>query len=150
MTGEMPGAAWRRAWLSLAVVLAFHVADEASHDFLASYNPIAASIQARLGGFPFPPVFSFRVWLVGLVAMVLLCIAITPLLEPRRPWTVNVAMAWALIHTGNGLVHVAGSIVAGRLMPGVWTAPLLLLVAPWLFIETWRVRTTSATVASVT
>jgi hypothetical protein len=141
MTSGVWVAKWRRAWLSLAVVLGLHVADEASHDFLSWYNPIAAWIQARLGGLPFPPVFSFRIWLIGLVAMVLLCVAITPLLQPDRRWMVNIATVWAVIHIGNGLVHIAGSLVAGRLTPGTWTAPLLLMAAPWLLIETWRVTT---------
>jgi uncharacterized protein with HXXEE motif len=131
----------QRAWLSLTLVLALHVADEASHGFLGWYNPIAASIQARLGGFPFPPIFDFRIWLIGLIAMVLLCAAVTSWLEPRRRWALTLAAVWAVIHIGNGLLHLVGSLVTGRVTPGTWTAPLLLLVAPWLLLETWRART---------
>ncbi|HLE55526.1 MAG TPA: HXXEE domain-containing protein [Rhodothermia bacterium] len=135
----------RRAWLLLSVVVGLHVADEASHFFLSWYNPVAASIQAELGGIPFPPVFSFRVWLGGLILLVLLCISFTPLLDPRRSWTLGLATVWALIHIANGLVHLVTSLATGRMMPGTWTAPLLLLVAPWLLIESlrWRRRETA-------
>jgi hypothetical protein len=34
-----------RAWLMLATVFALHVADEAAHDFLAWWNPIAMSLR---------------------------------------------------------------------------------------------------------
>jgi len=119
-------------------VLALHVADEASHNFLSWYNPVAASIQARLGGFPFPPVFSFGVWLSGLIALVLICIALTPVLDPARRWTMVLTTAWALIHIANGLVHLVSSLAIGGMMPGTWTAPLLLFVAPWLLLESLR------------
>ena len=132
---------WQRAWLTLSIVLALHVTDEAAHGFLSWYNPIAASIQARLG-VPFPPTFTFGVWLAGLIVMVLACLALTPLVDPRRRWMGVVATAWAVIHTGNGLLHIVGSLVAGRFTPGTWTAPLLLVAAPWLFLETRRARQT--------
>ena len=141
------------AWVSLAIVVGLHVADEAVHDFLSVYNPVAAGLRARYDS-SFPPSFSFGVWLVGLIAVVLLCIALTPLLEPRRKWMMVVAIVWSVIHIANGLAHLVSSFAIGRMMPGVWTAPLLLLVAPWLLVESrlalFRNRRAPVTIAVVT
>src|SRR5687768_8614122 len=57
---------WALAWAGLTAAFAVHVVDEATHDFLAWYNPSAIRLQERLEGLPFPPVFSFTVWLAGL------------------------------------------------------------------------------------
>ena len=56
------------AWAALTAAFALHMLDEATHDFLGTYNPVARAIRAQLGGVPFPPVFPFRVWLLGLLA----------------------------------------------------------------------------------
>lgn len=47
------------AWIAFAFAVALHVADEARHDFLATYNPNALAIRRRLH-IPFPPVFTLR------------------------------------------------------------------------------------------
>src|SRR5437868_8295161 len=46
------------AWTAMAVAFGVHVIDEATTYFLASYNPVARQIRARLR-LPFPPVFTF-------------------------------------------------------------------------------------------
>jgi len=47
------------AWLAATIALALHLADEARHDFLGSYNPRALQIRRWLGGIRFPPTFTF-------------------------------------------------------------------------------------------
>jgi hypothetical protein len=42
------------------------------------------------------------------------------------------------IMLGNGLLHIAGSFYLGRLMPGVYSAPLLLGASVYLLICTYR------------
>jgi len=42
------------AWLIATVSLGLHVADEATHDFLAWYNPRALRVRQLLHGLPFP------------------------------------------------------------------------------------------------
>lgn len=130
---------WQRSWLGVALALGMHVVDEAMHSFLDWYNPIADSLQVQLG-IPFPPTFTFPIWLGGLTLLVLTCVAVTPFFQPRRRWLVPIAVAWGVIHTGNGLLHIIASINAGRMVPGTWTAPLLLLTAPYLILESLRVR----------
>jgi hypothetical protein len=51
-------------WLAVNAAFALHVLDEATSDFLAWYNPRALAIRRALGGFPFPPTFTFRPWLL--------------------------------------------------------------------------------------
>ncbi len=120
------------AWLAAVIALALHVADEASHDFLAWYNPRALSIRRALHGFPFPPTFTFVPWLLGLIAGVLALAALTPLAYAGRTWVRPLAYAVAAIHLGNGLLHIGGSVLARRALPGVWSAPALLAAGGWL------------------
>lgn len=130
---------WSRAWLMLTLAFALHAIDEATHDFLAWFNPIAAAIRSRLG-VSFPPFFTFGGWLAGLtVAIVLLALA-TPLVRPRRRWMIGPAYAYAGIHVLNGVAHILVAIAGRWVAPGVISAPVVLLAALWLFLETWRVQ----------
>jgi hypothetical protein len=130
---------WAAAWGALTGAFALHVIDEATHDFLAWYDPIAASIQARLG-VPFPPVFTFRVRLGGLCAAVVLLGALTPLVRRGRRWLVAAALVYAGIHLVNGTIHLVGSALAGRVLPGTLSAPLLVAAAALLAFNTRAVR----------
>jgi hypothetical protein len=120
------------AWLAATIALAVHVVDEATHDFLAWYNPRALGIRQALGGLPFPPTFTFLPWLLGLIAGILLLGALTPSAYAGRLWMRPAAYVLASIHIGNGLVHVVGSVLARRPVPGVLSAPLLLAAGGWL------------------
>ena len=130
---------WGAAWLALTAAFALHVADEATHDFLSWYNPTVLGLRARLGFFPMP-VFTFRVWLTGLIVAVVLFALLARFAFRGARWLVPVAYAYALIHLANGLGHITVSVLNGRLMPGVLSAPVLLAAAAWLLVETTRVR----------
>jgi hypothetical protein len=133
-------ARWAAAWAALTAAFALHVLDEATHDFLAWYNPIALRIQERLGGFPFPPVFRFDVWLAGLCAAVLLLALLTPRVRAGRRWLLPVAYGYGVVHVLNAGLHLTASLVGGWLAPGVLSSPVLLAAALWLLVETERVR----------
>lgn len=124
------------AWLALSIAFGLHVADEASHQFLAWYNPIAKRIRSRLGGLPFPPVFTFWPWLLGLLAVTAVALLLTPMAYRRASWLEPVALAFALINVGNGLLHLVASAKLGRRVPGVLSAPLLFASALWLLVAT--------------
>jgi hypothetical protein len=100
------------------------VTDEATHDFLALYNPIAARVRAVV---PFPPlpVFSFRVWLGGLVLGVVVLAVLARSVFAGHRWTRPASYVYAVFMLLNGLGHIGGSLYAGRLLAGVLTAPLL-------------------------
>ncbi len=126
------GATFGLAWVAATVALALHVADEAAHDFLAWYNPSALRIRRLLGGLPFPPTFTFVPWLLGLIAAVLLLGALTPFAYRGAPWLRPLAFVLSAIHIANGLLHLVASALARRRVPGVTSAPLLLLAGAWL------------------
>lgn len=119
------------AWLAATAALAIHVADEASHDFLAWYNPSALRIRRALG-LPFPPTFTFVPWLIGLLVAVLLLAALTPQAFAVARWLRPVAYVVAVVHVANGLLHLGAAAFARRAVPGVWSAPLLLFTGSWL------------------
>ncbi len=102
------------------------------------YNPIPTEIRARLGGFPFPPTFTFWPWLIGLALLTGIILALTPLAYQGRAWLRPVALALGVINTGNALLHLAGTAIARRRVPGVLSAPVLLGSALWLLYAATR------------
>jgi hypothetical protein len=120
------------AWLAATIALALHVIDEASHDFLAWYNPRALQIRRWLGGIPFPPTFTFLPWVLGLAAGITLLALLTPSACTGTHWLRPVAYFVAGIHVGNGLLHLLASVIMRRPVPGVLSAPLLLVAGVWL------------------
>ncbi len=126
-----------RAWVALCLALAVHVADEALTDFLSVYNPAARAIQKQ---FPFLPVptFTFEAWLTGLILAVLILLALSPFAFRGARWMVSVSYVFGALMLVNGLGHLTGSIYLGRLMPGVYSAPLLLAASSWLLAAARR------------
>jgi hypothetical protein len=120
------------AWIAFAVAVATHVTDEARHNFLDTYNPSALAIRRRLR-LPFPPVFSFRMWLGGLIAGIVILFLLSPFAFHGAHWIRLVALFLAiLIGIGNALLHIASSLRYRRQMAGVLSSPLLLAAAIWL------------------
>jgi Protein of unknown function with HXXEE motif len=118
-------------WLLLCGAFALHVIDEALTDFLSVYNPTVRAIRAR---FPFVPLptFTFRVWLSGLIAAIVLLLLLTPAAfggaSELRPW----AYLFGIVMVGNGVLHMIGSVYRRKAMPGVYTAPLILAAGVYL------------------
>jgi hypothetical protein len=121
------------AWFAMGMIFGVHVIDEALHDFLDWYNPVAMIIRSRLGGLPFPPVFTFWPWFVGLVLITAAFLFMTPLAYQGRPWLRPIAISFALINIFNGLLHLVAAVALRRRVPGVLSAPILLAVSMWLF-----------------
>jgi hypothetical protein len=121
------------AWVAMAVTIALHVTDEAATDFLSVYNPAVHAIRARLPFLPVPT-FTFGVWLTGLVLGVLLLLALAPLAFRGKRWVIWASFPLSVLMFGNGLMHIAGSFYLGRLMPGVYSAPILLIASACLFL----------------
>jgi len=122
------------AWVAVALAVALHVTDEATHDFLAFYNPMALWIRSQVPFLPVP-VFSFEIWLSGLIAGILLLLALSPLAFKGNRTLRFIAYPLAIIvGLFNAAGHIGGSIYFQRWMPGVYSAPLLLLAAIWLLI----------------
>ena len=127
------------AWLALATALAVHVTDEAANGFLAFYNPLVLALRARLAWFP-APTFTFGEWIAELTIFVAVLLALSFQAFEEKRWIVWPAIILGVVMTGNGFGHIAGSIYYGRLLPGTYSAPLLLLISPWLVREAILVR----------
>ncbi len=125
------------AWVALTLALAVHVADEALTDFLSVYNPTVEAIRVRYPWVPLPT-FTFGVWLGGLILAVVLLLVLSRFVFQGAGWTVPFSYFFGVLMMGNGLLHIAGSFYFGRLMPGVYSSPLLLAGSVWLLVQTWR------------
>ena len=102
---------WRLAWAGLTAAFVLHVVDEATHGFLAWYNPSALALRERLGCIPFPMIFSRPVWLVGLLVAVAILAAMTPFIRPGRRWVAVAAYAYGIVHVANAGAHVVVSLL---------------------------------------
>lgn len=124
-----------------AFAFAVHVSDEATHNFLGSYNPVARIIRAR---FPFIPIptFTFGLWISLLVLGILLLLVLVPFaLRGSRPLVLAAFPLAIVVGVLNAALHMGSSVYMGRWMPGVYSAPLLLIAALLLLSAALRVRT---------
>jgi hypothetical protein len=124
------------------VAIALHVADESITGFLSVYNPTVLAL--RPSGWWFPPTFTFRVWLTGLILAVLLGLAISPFFFRGERWVrplgyflaVLAGVLNALGHiTGTILGHTVLSVRFARPMPGFYSSPILLGAAAYLLVR---------------
>lgn len=124
------------AWMAFALAVALHVADEARHDFLSVYNPNARMLRRR---FHIPvPVFTFRVWLTGLILGISLLLLLSPLAFRGAHWIRIAAVVLAVIvGLGNALLHIGASLRYRRRMAGVLSSPVLLAAGAWLLLSCW-------------
>jgi hypothetical protein len=112
-------------WLAFGYTLALHVLDEAGHDFLSVYNPSALFLRRFV---PFFPVFTFRQWIGSLLCALTVWLALAPLAFRGYKWQKWLAIPVAVLAgIGNALGHILSSIYLWRFMPGVYSAPLILL-----------------------
>ncbi|MGJ5813800.1 hypothetical protein [Paludibaculum fermentans] len=122
------------AWVALTLVLALHVADEAAHDFLGFYNPFVMMLRDVLL-IQWLPTYEFGEWLAGLImAVVLLLIASRAAFRGAR-WIQWASLPYGVIMLLNGCAHIGGSLYWQRMVPGVWSAPLLVIAGAWLLIK---------------
>jgi hypothetical protein len=126
-----PNAHLGLAWAALCVAFAIHVADEALTDFLSVYNPAVRALRTRFPFLPLP-VFTFRVWVTGLVVALLVLASLTPFAFQGVGWMRPIAYALGIVMAGNGLLHLVGSLCMRKAMPGVYSAPLLLAAGVYL------------------
>jgi hypothetical protein len=122
------------AWVLMISAVALHVFDEVNSDFLTFYNNAAQSLRSILG-LPFPPAFLFQTWLVGLIIAIIIGFALTPLVIRGGRFIRIVSTAVGMLMVVNALGHMLGSVYVGRLMPGFWSSPLLLVTAAYVVLR---------------
>ena len=133
---SLRGAAARRfgrAWATLCVILAVHVADEALTSFLDFYNPLVERLRERWSFFPLPT-FEFDVWLGLLIFAVVGLLALSPLAYRGRWGLAPVAASFSVIMILNGCGHLAASAYYGMWISGTTTAPLSLAGGIYLWL----------------
>jgi hypothetical protein len=130
------------AWIFLCIALALHVADEALTDFLSEYNPTAREIRRRFPFLPLP-VFTFRVWLTGLCAAILLAFCMSPLAFSGSRLAIVLAYPFSIIMFANGLGHIGASLYRRRWVSGVYSSPLLLAASAYLLVRAHKLIQTN-------
>ena len=125
------------AWMGLCAALAIHVADEALTDFLAVYNPAVTAIRERYPSISLPA-FTFESWLASLIFAVTALVAASFFVWRGR-WAMRpISHVFAIVMLLNGLGHIALSLYTWKLMPGVYSSPLLLVASITLIVYTRR------------
>jgi hypothetical protein len=135
MENVIPRRHFGIAWISFALALALHVTDEATHDFLSTYNPSVRAIRARFPFLPLPT-FTFGVWLALLISGIVLLLCLSPLAFRGNRW-LRIA-SWPLaivVGVMNAALHISSSIYFHRWMPGVYSSPVLLIAAVFLLVS---------------
>ena len=121
-----------RAWLLLCVVLALHVADEALNDFLAIYNPAVTRLGTTVPWLKLPT-FTFHVW-IGLLALAVVGLAVLTPHAYRGAWGMRpMAYIFSSIMLVNGLGHLAAAAYTGEAIAGVYSSPVVLASAAYLW-----------------
>jgi hypothetical protein len=123
--------------MSFCFALALHVADEALTGFLSIYNPTIIALRERFGLWPMPT-FEFREWLIGLITLVVLLFALSPLMLRNARWVRPIAFFFVVVagilnacgHTvATILGHTVSSVTFPRPAPGFYSSPLLFATA---------------------
>jgi hypothetical protein len=117
--------------------ISVHVLDEAVTDFLPFYNGLALNLRESLG-FSLLPTFSFEAWLGGLIAGIIICFSLTPLVHRGGGFIRTFATLLGMLMVANALAHMLGSVYFGRLLPGFWSSPFLLLTATIVVVFGFR------------
>ncbi len=125
------------AWVALTLAFGIHVADEALHDFLAFYNPLAMSLRDMLL-WTWMPTFEFGAWLGWLIGAVAALLSMSWFAFYRARWMVWTSFCYGLVMLLNGLLHLGASAYLQKEVPGVWSAPLLGGCGAWLLVEAVR------------
>jgi hypothetical protein len=125
------------AWAALLTSIAVHVVDEALTGFLPFFSQVVTSLRGRFGFFPLP-ILSYELWLGGLALAVAIGFAAIPIVDRGGRFIRIVTLALGLVMTANACSHMIGSVYAGRLLPGFWSSPFVLLAAVFMVVRASR------------
>jgi len=128
----------------LCLAFAMHAWDEAAHDFLGYYDSTVLALYGHFSWFPRMDM-QFRTWLAALLVANLVLLVLTPWAYRNARRLRPLAYVFAGIQLLNGTGHILAAI-RGRTVPspqfegpapGVYTAPLLIVLAANLI---WALR----------
>lgn len=132
------------AWVLFALAVALHVIDEATHDFLTTYNASVHAIRARLPFLPIPT-FTFPLWLAGLIAGILLLVLSPLAFRGNRALRLIALPLGLVVGVCNAALHIPSSLYFHRCMPGAYSSPFLLAAAIFPLHAAFRAKEHSAT-----
>ena len=132
--GDLTHSKLAVAWMLMMSAVAIHVFDETITNFLPFYNELVLEFRERFRFFPFPT-FTFGMWLGGLIAAIVIGFALTPIVKRGGVLIRVLVIVLGIIMITNALGHILGSIYFGRLLPGFWSSPLLLLSAAFVVVK---------------
>jgi hypothetical protein len=116
------------AWVLMILAVTVHVFDETVTDFLPFYNDLVLNLRERLG-FSLMPTFTLGAWLGGLITAIILCFSLTAIVNRGGSFIRALTTVLGIVMVGNALGHMLGSVYFGRLLPGFWSSPFLLVAA---------------------
>ncbi|MEJ5368603.1 MAG: hypothetical protein WHT08_09805 [Bryobacteraceae bacterium] len=122
------------AWLALTFALTLHVAEGALRDYLAFYNPLAMSLRDMLL-WTWMPTFTFAAWLGAWIAILAALYGLVWFAAAPARWVVWFAIVYAEIAFLYGAAKLAFAFYLEKAIPGVYTAPLLVIASSWLTLE---------------
>jgi hypothetical protein len=126
-----------RPWLALCFALAAHLAEQAHVGFLPVYNDAVRAVGSLLPIVSKPGlVLAVGMWLaVGLVGAFT---ALLPYAYRGSRWMRLATIGLSLIVLANVTGYIGGSTLAGSLLPGMYTLPLLLGTGIYALVVAWR------------
>jgi hypothetical protein len=122
------------AWLLMISAIGLHVIDETITHFLPFYNELALNVREFVG-FSLIPTFTFGAWLGGLIVAVIICFALAPLVNRGGRFIRIFTTILGVLMIANALAHMLGSVYLGRLLPGFWSSPVLLVTAALVVVR---------------
>lgn len=130
------------SWLLLCVAVALHVLDEATHNFLAVYNPSVIALREHAPWLRLP-VFTFKLWISSLAIAIVFLFSLSPFLSRGARWIRPLAYAVSILMIANGLQHIVGTILGRtvssvhfpRPMPGFYSSPILICASIYVLIQ---------------
>jgi hypothetical protein len=72
------------------------------------------------------------------MAIITFLLGISPFVFARRPWAIAIAWVAAVVEIVNGAGHVTGAVIFGGYVPGVGTAPFLIVTGVALLVALRR------------
>lgn len=123
---------WTTAWLVVCVVLAVHIVDEVVNGSFGLYEDVGRVLMIVFPSLELPP-FQRDVWLVNLGGTLIVLFALTWWVRARSPLMATASYLLAAFATANGVLHLLAVAALKGLVPGAWTAPVLIAAGLYLF-----------------
>jgi hypothetical protein len=127
----------RNAWIALTIAFGLHVADEMTGGSLDMYNRVATALHARFEWLVLPSL-GFAPRMAILACGVLVLLALTPAVWRGARLLVLLSLPLGVLMVMDGLYHIVLAVAHHGSVPGLRTAPLIVLAALWLLVAAHR------------